>query len=840
MAKLQMKFEPWCCQSFASTDESKRADGEIDRPTALLGPMVKNKQILADYMIQEETKNQEKFMLDSNLQPLACKSKRSDHSAICPIDEKRGKEENVILTPRADDAGFEPKPLAERPMAQMNLDCAWNLYAKGAGLQERVKRTLFEENIKPNMEKNTYQVDQDIINGKFLPPINEKTVEVDRFKKEKICIYRSDSNPQPLGQQSHSLNKLANSPIEEKKRTYAEVVKARPVAKMLMRPGLPPRYAQVDQISYSHPEACLAGRQDRQLNRIDQKFTYQDHIADREERLNNRNKAKSRLEEEKVEKDLEEKVRLYPRQKNGKQKEEKEEIVECSLLQWLRQKQQEDDVISTIIKLMKEDTMPVDYNGKKKVMLTIFKKGLIFNKAAGELLLDEEIRLQNMMVTLLNRPESLAIIDGLLTMAINGKHVIVVPLQCHYDLIFEEHEKRHGGMDETVRALKRHFYIYDLKMQVMKFIDHCRPCQLGKRIEVKALNPLGRTTNVNRLECWCMDLLHMPVSKGPKYLLTIVDTATKWLEAYPLTAATEQQVIKRLDEFLSRFNPKLMISDLGPEFKGKTLAKYLQDRDIQLQHGIARYSNDKMVERFHVELNKQFRVLLTKYGLNNEHWTMVLNEALKNIRNSIDKSSYSAYERVYGQAVEDNFDGHKTLKWTDHNTTLQDNEDDIVINQNGTTRRLNKLQFNDGKDVYFAEVYNIHHGDDYQLALEENRQKQRDRINRDRPNGYIPIIHELVDIHHYKDDPHPSKKLTIHYTGPLLVIGMESYKVYLQEIDPISRMLKRKRITVSMHQVRPTTYYSWVKRTTYCPPWKMTLTNGKAELCRPSQEDKAQ
>ena len=285
MAKLQMKFEPWCCQSFASTDESKRADGEIDRPTALLGPMVKNKQILADYMIQEETKNQEKFMLDSNLQPLACKSKRSDHSAICPIDEKRGKEENVILTPRADDAGFEPKPLAERPMAQMNLDCAWNLYAKGAGLQERVKRTLFEENIKPNMEKNTYQVDQDIINGKFLPPINEKTVEVDRFKKEKICIYRSDSNPQPLGQQSHSLNKLANSPIEEKKRTYAEVVKARPVAKMLMRPGLPPRYAQVDQISYSHPEACLAGKQDRQLNRIDQKSNYKKNIADRDERL---------------------------------------------------------------------------------------------------------------------------------------------------------------------------------------------------------------------------------------------------------------------------------------------------------------------------------------------------------------------------------------------------------------------------------------------------------------------------------------------------------------------------------------------------------------------------
>ena len=340
----------------------------------------------------------------------------------------------------------------------------------------------------------------------------------------------------------------------------------------------------------------------RSLEKSSSKSIYEVHTiqaADRQERLNRRNAKKSRSEKEAADKELEEKVRLYPREKN-KDKNPKEDI-ECSLLLWLRKKQEEDDVVATIVKLIQDDNMPIDFNGKKKVMLTIFKKGLIFNKAATETLLEEESKLQHMMVTLLNRRESLLVVDGLLMVNMNGKNVIVVPLQCNYDMIFYQHEKRHGGIDETVQSLKRNFYIYNIKLDVMKYIMHCRPCQFGKRLEVKALNPLGVTTNVNRLEHWCMDLLHMPVSNGPKYLLTIVDTATKWLEAYPLNKPTEQQVIKRLDEFLSRFSPRVIISDLGPEFKGKALAQYLQDKDIELKHGIARYSNDKLeIGRAHV------------------------------------------------------------------------------------------------------------------------------------------------------------------------------------------------------------------------------------------------
>ena len=62
---------------------------------------------------------------------------------------------------------------------------------------------------------------------------------------------------------------------------------------------------------------------------------------------------------------------------------------------------------------------------------------------------------------------------------------------------------------------------------------------------------------------------------GKKYILILVDAATKWPEAIAMTSQRADNVADEMIKFLSRLGlPRAIRSDLGSSFKSELLTKF--------------------------------------------------------------------------------------------------------------------------------------------------------------------------------------------------------------------------------------------------------------------------
>ena len=67
---------------------------------------------------------------------------------------------------------------------------------------------------------------------------------------------------------------------------------------------------------------------------------------------------------------------------------------------------------------------------------------------------------------------------------------------------------------------------------------------------------------------WQLDFTHMPTVRCAKYLLVLVDTFSRWVEAFPTTNKRAQTVSDLLlQKIIPRFGvPASLQSENGPEF----------------------------------------------------------------------------------------------------------------------------------------------------------------------------------------------------------------------------------------------------------------------------------
>ena len=64
---------------------------------------------------------------------------------------------------------------------------------------------------------------------------------------------------------------------------------------------------------------------------------------------------------------------------------------------------------------------------------------------------------------------------------------------------------------------------------------------------------------------------------GHKYVLVVVDYATKWPEAFPLKNMTSETVVNSLIDLTARMGvPKEILTDNGANFNSKTMRQFFQ------------------------------------------------------------------------------------------------------------------------------------------------------------------------------------------------------------------------------------------------------------------------
>ena len=218
----------------------------------------------------------------------------------------------------------------------------------------------------------------------------------------------------------------------------------------------------------------------------------------------------------------------------------------------------------------------------------------------------------------------------------------------------------HFGQERTMDIIRRSMDWPGLHVDVRKLCVSCPFCQKVKpastqyaslhslpvisepssRIAMDIFGPLNRT------------------KKGNRYILVVIDYATKWPEAYAIPNTTSETVISCLLDLTSRLGtPSEILSDNGTNFVSKTMKQYCAMTSTRQIHTSPYHPQmDGMVERFNSTL-KQLLCKLMQKRLDSKEWDDYLPFILWAYRGSKHSSTgFSPYELLYGKAMKNPID----------------------------------------------------------------------------------------------------------------------------------------------------------------------------------------
>ena len=133
-----------------------------------------------------------------------------------------------------------------------------------------------------------------------------------------------------------------------------------------------------------------------------------------------------------------------------------------------------------------------------------------------------------------------------------------------------------------------------------------------------------------------MDLCDMTEYAGSnsnyKYIITVIDVFTKMAFAKALKNKEAETVRDAVEVILSKIKPHMVQTDLGTEFKNKTVLKVLKDNGIHLYFARNKQIKASVVERFNRTLKEKMHRYFTSKGT--RRYTNVLSQLVDSYNNT--------------------------------------------------------------------------------------------------------------------------------------------------------------------------------------------------------------
>ncbi|XP_021345000.1 uncharacterized protein LOC110444964, partial [Mizuhopecten yessoensis] len=293
----------------------------------------------------------------------------------------------------------------------------------------------------------------------------------------------------------------------------------------------------------------------------------------------------------------------------------------------LKKEQQEDESLSKVRKLAEDGNIVERNDGGKSVVY--YHKGLLYRK--------------------FHSPK-----------VSNGKtfRQLVVPrkfrpavLKLAHDSIMAGHQ---GGKRTASRALTEFFWP-GLQSDVVRYCRSCDVCQrtVPKGRITKA--PLGSMplidTPFKRIAVDLVGPLQPATDRGNRFILTVVDYATRYPEAVALRGIETERVAEALVDIFSRVGvPSEMLTDQGAQFTSGMM------REVSRLLSIRRLTTtpyhpmcNGLVERFNGTLKQMLRRMCSERP---KDWDKYLNALLFAYREVPQESlGFSPFELLYGRTI---------------------------------------------------------------------------------------------------------------------------------------------------------------------------------------------
>jgi hypothetical protein len=198
---------------------------------------------------------------------------------------------------------------------------------------------------------------------------------------------------------------------------------------------------------------------------------------------------------------------------------------------------------------------------------------------------------------------------------------------------YHEGKTNHRGIDETEQRIKIKYYWPNLKNSIRTFINECEICQISKYDR----NPVKIQMNITPTATKPFEIIHLDTYTFEQTkFLTIIDSFSKYAQAYPLKCLMATEIVDNLLFYFSHHKiPKQIISDNGTEFKNSVVTELLQLHKIKIHFCSPNHpQSNGLIERLHSTLSEHIR-LLNNQDFNNTPVTQKMIYAILAYNNSI-------------------------------------------------------------------------------------------------------------------------------------------------------------------------------------------------------------
>ena len=157
----------------------------------------------------------------------------------------------------------------------------------------------------------------------------------------------------------------------------------------------------------------------------------------------------------------------------------------------------------------------------------------------------------------------------------NTGWVLAVPNKLTTKVIRECHSSGilgHNGIVKTVLAIRQRYHFLGLRKAVTRFIANCNACIRSKSFQLPNIVPLSPMFAPAPFNAIAIDLFKPGITlpSGYRYVLTIVDMCTRWVQFIPLRSKYASEVMLNLCKYWFALHgvPEFILSDRGKEFMG--------------------------------------------------------------------------------------------------------------------------------------------------------------------------------------------------------------------------------------------------------------------------------
>jgi cleavage and polyadenylation specificity factor subunit 1 len=228
---------------------------------------------------------------------------------------------------------------------------------------------------------------------------------------------------------------------------------------------------------------------------------------------------------------------------------------------------------------------------------------------------------------------------------------ILVPESMREPLMKTIHELGHYGRKRTFNAVKQYYVWPGMRVQVNRFVQHCVSCQKNKTVR-KQKRPWQSFPYTHRFKTVHVDIVGpvIPSSSGKRFMLTMMDRETRWIEVAPLRTVTAETVARAFYQYwVARYGvPEVIVTDQGAQFESDLFQDLMKCLSVKHRHTTPYHPQaNGLIERLHSTLKASLRCIMDRAS----DWEKILPTTLLALRTAVNETGISPALMVFGETL---------------------------------------------------------------------------------------------------------------------------------------------------------------------------------------------